>query len=456
VSAVKRGLAIIHGHFYQPPRENPWTGQVDAEASAAPEHDWNARITKESYLPLVSVEIEDGGRKTRIPVYEYLSFDFGPTLLDWMEREARDVYDAVIHADRASANRVGHGNALAMPYHHVILPLASRRDKETEVRWGIQDFQRRFKRHPVGFWLPETAVDRETLEVIAAEGIAFTVLAPHQVAKAPERGLPGSLELDNGRSIAVFVYDGRLSHDVAFGGLQTDPDRWTSVMSQTPPGAIASIAVDGETFGHHHKGADGTLATVLHRLQHAQQVRVSNFAAALGAFPPAQPVELVEPSSWSCAHGVERWRAACGCRIRGDTQQNWRAPLRAAIDWLAAEVHGIYARDGAQLPQGPQSFRDAAGATGAVDGDDNAARLIEMERGVLRAMTSCGWFFDDFAGLEGRQVLRYAAYAIGLAGQESSRLEAGFVQRLGDARSNDPKAGTAVDVFRQTMQPAPS
>jgi alpha-amylase/alpha-mannosidase (GH57 family) len=137
-------------------------GTIDAEPSAAPEHDWNIRITKETYLPLVSVEIVEGGRKIHVPVYEYMSVDFGPTLLDWMEREARHVHDAVIRADRASVKRLGHGNALAMPYHHIIFPLASRRDKETEVRWGIRDFKKRFGRDPAGFWLPETAADRET------------------------------------------------------------------------------------------------------------------------------------------------------------------------------------------------------------------------------------------------------------------------------------------------------
>ena len=456
MSAPHQGLVIIHGHFYQPPRENPWTGQVDVEPNAAPEHDWNARITKETYRPLVAVEIQEGGKKIRVPVYEHVSFDVGPTLLDWMEREARDVYDAVIRADRASVKRLGHGNALAMPYHHIILPLASRRDKETEVRWGIRDFQTRFGRDPVGFWLPETAVDHETLDVLAAEGIAFTVLAPHQVSTAPAGGRPARIDVGAGRSITVFVYDGRLSHDVAFGGLQTDPNRWTDVLDHTPLGAIASIAVDGETFGHHHKGADHTIATVLYRLGHSRKITVSNFAAALAAFRPSETVTLVEPSSWSCAHGVERWRSACGCRIRGDTQHDWRAPLRAAVDWLAAEVHAIYERDGAPLPGGPWQFRDAAGATGTVKGDDNVARLIEMERGVLRAMTSCGWFFDDFAGLEGRQVLRYAAHAIGLAGPESGRLEAGFVEKLGAAKSNDPSAGTAVDLFRQHMEPTPS
>ncbi|HEV8510934.1 MAG TPA: DUF3536 domain-containing protein [Gemmatimonadales bacterium] len=447
MTSAQKGLVVIHGHFYQPPRENPWTGQVDAEPNAAPDHDWNVRVTRETYRPLVLV-------------YQYLSFDFGPTLLDWMEREARDVHDAVIGADRASVKRLGHGNALAMPFHHIILPLASRRDKETEVRWGIDDFRRRFGRDPVGFWLPETAVDRETLDVVAAAGIAFTVLAPHQVSKAPERGLPATIALDGGRSIAVFAYNGGLSHGVAFGGLPTDPNRFTEALSGTPPGAIAAIAVDGETFGHHHKSADQGLATTLGRLQHSDKVQVSNFAAALAAHPPTGTVELVAPTSWSCAHGVERWRSACGCRMdqNAKRQHDWRAPLRAAVDWLAAEVHGIYEREGADLPGGPWAFRDAAGATGPVNGgrDDTAARLVEMERGVLRSMTSCGWFFDDFAGLEGRQVLRYAAHAIALAGPESGRLEAGFVKKLGDAKSNDPNAGSAADLFRQTLQPTPS
>jgi hypothetical protein len=439
------GLVVIHGHFYQPPRENPWTGQVDVEPNAAPDHDWNVRITRETYRPLVQI-------------YEYLSFDFGPTLLDWMEREARDVHDAVIRADRASVKRLGHGNALAMPFHHIILPLASRRDKETEVRWGIADFKRRFGRDPIGFWLPETAVDRETLDVLAAAGIAFTVLAPHQVSRPPERGLPGTIALDNGRSIAVFAYNGRLSNDVAFGGLPTDPDRFTAALSGTPPGAIAAIAVDGETFGHHHKGADQGLAIVLDRLQRSHKVQLTNFSAALAAHPAAHAVNLVEPTSWSCSHGIERWRSACGCRMHFEveSQQDWRAPLHAAVAWLTGEVHAIYGREGRDLPGGPWAFRDAAGAIGSVNGDGHAARLVEMERGVLRAMTSCGWFFDDIAGLEGRQVLRYAAHAMTLAGPESSRLEAGFIEKLGNARSNDPRAGTAADVFRQALQPTPS
>ena len=429
---MSRGLVVIHGHFYQPPRENPWTGQVDAEPSAAPDHDWNVRITREAYEPL-------------IPVYRDLSFDFGPTLLDWMEREAPGVYQTVLRSD--------HGNALASPYHHIILPLATRRDKETEVRWGIADFKRRFSRVPTGLWLPETAVDLETLDVLAAAGIQFTVLAPHQVKRPPERGLPARIALPGGRSIAVFVYDGALSHGVAFGELTTNADRLTEALEHAPANGIASIAVDGETWGHHHKGGDKTLATVLKRLRKSRKVEVTDFASALAAHPPTATVELVERTSWSCAHGIERWRAACGCRIHHDrpSQQEWRTPLRFAVEWLAHEVHQIYDREGRNLPGGPRAFLDAAGGSG-----EPASDLIEMERGVLRAMTSCGWFFDDIAGLEARQVLRYAAHAITLAGPESARLEAGFIEQLGNARSNDPAAGSAADVFRQAFQPTPS
>jgi alpha-amylase/alpha-mannosidase (GH57 family) len=445
MTSPRKGLAVIHGHFYQPPRENPWTGLVDAEPSAAPDHDWNARITREAYRPLAAV-------------YEYLSFDFGPTLLEWMDREASDVPAAVVSADGASRHRLGHGNALAMPYHHIILPLASRRDKETEVRWGIADFRRRFRRDPTGFWLPETAVDRETLDVLAKEGIAFTVLAPHQVSRAPRDGHPVRIELGSGGSIAVFTYDGARSHEIAFGDLQSNAERWILAAKQIEPGRIEAVAVDGETFGHHHKAGVRGIAETVARLRELPNVELTNFAAALAKYPPTESVELVERTSWSCAHGIERWRAACGCRIHHDrpSQQDWRAPLRAAIDWLAGEIHTLYERDGRDLPGGPWAFRDAAGATGPVNGDAEAQRLIEMERGVLRAMTSCGWFFDDIAGLEGRQVLRYAAHAITLAGAESGRLEAGFIEKLGDARSNDPAAGSAADVFRQMLQPAPS
>jgi hypothetical protein len=369
-------------------------------------------------------------------VFEHLSFNFGPTLLDWMERDAPAVYRQVLAADRASVRSVGHGNALAMPYHHVILPLLGRRDKETEVRWGIADFVRRFGRRPDGMWLPETAVDLETLDVLAAQGIGFTLLAPHQVTRPPANGMPGWVRVRSGRQIAVLVYDGARSHDVAFGGALREVDRWGRELASTPAGAISIIAVDGETFGHHHTGGDRALATVLQRLSDGPGARIRNLAHALAAHPALEDLELVAPSSWSCTHGIERWRADCGCRVdpSGTASQQWRAPLRAAVDWLGHEIHALYQQQGAALPGGPWVFRDAAGGAGPVPGADPAAtRLVEMERGALRAQTSCGWFFDEVDGLEVRRVLRYAAYTIGLTGPEAPRLEAGFSERLGPA-----------------------
>jgi hypothetical protein len=448
---------VIHAHFYQPPRENPWSGVVEREPTAAPDHDWNVRITRECYAPLSSIRVgTDESDPLRLDAYNFLSYDVGPTLLEWMEREAPATYEAMLHGDRHSRERLGHGNAMAMPYHHVILPLSSRRDKETEVRWGLADFRRRFGREPAGLWLPETAVDEETLDVLAAQGVAFTVLAPHQVRRPPAHGLPGRVRTSGGRSIAVFLYDGPLSHGVAFGALLKDSARWEKDLLANRSARVVSIATDGETYGHHHRFGDLALGAMLYGLAARRGVRVENFASVLAAHPPLEEVELLAPTSWSCVHGVERWRADCGCRLAldGSTQQRWRAPLRAAMDWLVGEVHARYEREGAALPGGPWAFRDAVGATGPVTGtEEHLARAVEMERSALRGLTSCGWFFDDFAGLEGRQVLRYAARAIALAGEEAPRLEDGFLARLDSAVSNDRAVGTAVDFYRRTIKP---
>jgi hypothetical protein len=434
---------VIHAHLYQPPREDPVTGTVPREPSAAPDHDWNARITRECYAPLVSIPIGGGQHDPeRVAAYNFLSFDVGPTLLAWLEREAPAVVEAMVHGDRAGLRRTGHGNALAMPYHHVILPLCSRRDQETEVRWGIADFRRVFGRDPEGLWLPETAVDETTLDVLACAGIAFTIVAPHQVQGAPPDGRPVRVRTLSGRSIALFAYDGRRSHDVAFGRALTDAVAWRHDLLADAARRVVCLAMDGETFGHHHRFGDLALGALIHGLARARGVRVENPAAALAALPPETEATLVAPTSWSCAHGVERWRAACGCHFREGTQQAWRAPLRAAMDWLVAEVHAIHERDGAALPGGPWAFRDAVGAAGPVTPPE-AERLIEMERAALAALTSCGWFFDDIAGLEGRQVLRYAARAIQLAGADAERLDAGFLDRLDGAVSNDGRVGDA-------------
>src|SRR5213595_3227214 len=407
---------VIHGHFYQPPRDDPWLGAIPREASAAPYHDWNERIERESYAPVAASLAS-------------LSFDFGPTLLAWMERHAAATYGAVLAADRAGvAAHAGHGNAIAMPYHHTILPLSSRRDKETEVRWGIADFRRRFGREPEGMWLPETAVDDETLDVLAGEGIRFTILAPHQVERVPAGGLPGWYRTSGGRRIALFIYDGAISHDVAFGPLVRDANAWIERLT-AGSNQLVAVATDGETYGHHHKHGDAVLARVLETLRRRGDVRVESFGTFLARQEPEEDVRLVAPSSWSCPHGVERWRAECGCRAAPERglHQRWRAPLRAALDWLATELRAPFERDGRPMPR-------------------------ELECHALRMFTSCGWFFDDIAGIESVIVLRSAARAIELSGPDAPRLEAGLLERLALAPSNDPTVGSGRELYLQQVK----
>jgi len=500
---------IVHGHFYQPPREDPFLDEVEAEPSAAPFHDWNQRIERECYRAVVAARVaaSDGRIERLVNTLESISFNFGPTLLEWMEREARSTYEAILAADAESARLSGgHGNAIAQPYHHTILPLATRRDKRTEVRWGMADFRRRFRREPEGMWLPETAVDLETLEVLAEEGIRFTIVAPHQVAKAPGGGRPGLCRLTGGKSIALFVYRGDSSHAVAFGGALHDGVAWGRALAEaavlldaptvaaadtpearrrarrsTPPASTAparetllSIATDGETYGHHHTFGEMALARALDEL-HARGVRVENFGSFLARNPAADEVELVAPTSWSCAHGVGRWKEDCGCRIDGRRypSQAWRTPLREGLDDLATALHEIYEREAIRFFSDPWEVRDAYGAVVASDAvalerftsgaakdaltDEDRARareLLELERDALRMFTSCGWFFDDIAGIEPRQDLRYAARAISLAGPAATPAEAAFMEILAGAVSNDRTAGTGRDIYLRHARPA--
>ena len=472
---------VIHGHFYQPPREDPGLDEVEAEPSAAPFHDWNQRIERECYRAVAAARLyaPDGRIARIVNTLASISFDFGPTLLDWLEREAPGTYAGVLEADRLSRERYdGHGNAMAAPYHHTILPLASRRDKVTEVRWGIADFRRRFGREPAGMWLPETAVDPDTLDVIAAEGIRFTILAPHQVEQQPAGGFPGWYRTPGGRSIALCVYDGPISHDVAFGPLLRDAAVWAERLLAKEPGGttrrLVAVATDGETYGHHHRFGEVALAWLLRELERQREVRVENFAAFLARHPPEQEVKLVAPTSWSCPHGVERWRADCGCRLAPEraTQQRWRAPLRDALDWLAGRLHARFEEEGGALLTDPWAARDAYGAVVSCDGasiarfaaaharrpDDagagiRARELLELERNALRMFTSCGWFFDDIAGIEAVQILRYAARAIELAGADASPLEAGLLERLARADANEPGAGSGRDIYLNRVKP---
>lgn len=476
---------VVHGHFYQPPRENPWTGVVEREPTAAPFHDWNQRIERECYAPVASARVlgPDGNVAHRDNLYAAMSFDVGPTLFEWLETSAPATYAAILEADRISAARLGHGNAIAMPYHHTILPLASRRDKVTEVRWGIADFRRRFEREPEGMWLPETAADEETLEVLAEEGIRFTVLAPHQVESRTSHGLPLRFRAGRGREIALCIYDSVLSGDIAFGRLLTDgallarrlaPAAPPSASAPTDAVALTAAAMDGETFGHHHRFGEMALARAFRIVAEREDVRIENFASFLARNPPREDAVVVSPSSWSCSHGIERWRSECGCRMTPgkSTSQAWRGSLRDALEWLAGELHEIFAREGRDLfSDDPWRVRDRYGevmglpeaaarafAAGSSKPPTDVARmvraaeLLELERGALRMFTSCAWFFDDLARIETIQVLRYAAFAIELSG-DAARLEAGLLERIRDAKSNDPAEGTGREIWLTKVKP---
>lgn len=476
MSAGVTHSVVVHGHFYQPPRANPWSGVVDREPTAAPFHDWNQRIDSECYAPMASARVlgPDGTVAHYDNLYAAMSFDIGPTLFEWMETNAPATYAAILDADRVSAARLGHGNAIAMPYHHTILPLASRRDKVTEVRWGIADFRRRFGRDPEGMWLPETAVDEDTLEVLAQAGILFTVLAPHQVERRSTSGLPLRFPAGGGREIALCIYDGVLSGDIAFGRLLTDGALLAERLAPADDASITAAVVDGETFGHHHHFGEMALARALRIVAGNDDVRIENFASFLARNSPQDDAVLVSPSSWSCSHGVERWRSECGCRLTSGvpTSQAWRSSLRGALEWLSGELHEIFEREGQDIfAAAPWLVRDRYGelmgspeavarafVTGSVRPPANVARieraaaLLELERGALRMFTSCAWFFDDLARIETIQVLRYAAFAIELSG-DSARLETGLLARIGDATSNDPAEGTGRDIWRTKVKP---
>ncbi len=483
---------IVHQHLYQPPREDPWLEVVHAEPSAAPDHDWNTRINRECYARLAQAEAHrrdaravarDPDARTGISrvvnLYAWCSFDAGATLCEWLDGEAPQTLRAMQEGDAASVRRWGHGNAIAAPYHHVILPLASPRERRTEIRWGLRDFRRRFGRDAEGIWLPECAADDETLDAVAAEGVRFTILAPYQVHGHDGSGMPVRWTGASGRSLTIVPYDGSLAGDVAFGGLlrnaQALAQRFTPYRDQsleTP--RCTTLATDGETFGHHHKAGDSTLLEALSLVAHHSSTRVTTAAALVANHPPTREVTLVSPSAWSCAHGVERWRSNCGCRLDGSKPplQQWRGPFRAALERLAAHAHEVYEREGRALFAGDVwDVRDAYGDVVARDGDtlaefarrvaregsDEAAlqrvrELLELQRATLRLFTSCAWFFDEVDRIEVRQVLRYAARCLELSGA-AARLTPEFVQWLALATNGLPGAPSASDVFVREAMP---
>jgi alpha-amylase/alpha-mannosidase (GH57 family) len=476
---------VIHGHFYQPPRENPWTDTVPAEPSAAPAHDWNQRIAAECYRPngWARVVDESGRLVAIVNNYAHLSFDVGPTLCAWLAEHRPEVLERMVDGDRKG------GGAMAQAYSHMILPLATERDVRTQVRWGLADFAARFGRGAEGMWLPEAAVDDAVLAVLADEGVRFTILAPGQVAAVRPLGDPSAgweavdaSSLDttvtyrwchpdgSGRGVDLVVYDGGISHDLAFGlgGLSSQAlvDR---VVAAAPRGGLVAVATDGETFGHHHHFAERGIAYAVAVEAPRRRVAVVTAAEALLAVPPAAEA-AVRRSAWSCAHGVERWAADCGCSTGGAPgwDQRWRAPLRAALDLLRDAAAEVFDRRGAAVLAEPWAARDAYGEVvcGATSVDRFAAvhvtgdlvealTLLECQRHAMAMYTSCGWFFSDLAGLETVQVLRHAARVMDHLrelGEEPP--EAAFLDVLGTAASNLPAEGDGRSVWERHVVPA--
>ena len=514
----------IHGHFYQPPRENPWIEEVEVEDSAYPYHDWNARVTAECYAPNAASRILDA-KKNIIDIvnnYASISFNFGPTLLMWLEHNDPLVYSAILDADKESMKRFsGHGSAIAQVYNHLIMPLADSRDKRTQVIWGIKDFVHRFGRQPEGMWLSETAVDVETLEILAEQGILFTILSPAQASRIRrisdtrwidmrqetlDCSMPYICPLPGGKTIAIFFYDDSISQELAFGTLLENGEVYANRMIRyfsqyQKESGLLSVVSDGETYGHHHRFADMALAYALYDIQEKKPASITIFGEYLARHPPTCQVEIKENTSWSCPHGIERWRSDCGCCTQGTTiqdtevhprgpsrmpetavqkkgcnllwRQDWRGPFRDAQDWLRNELIPIYetqmngyvsdpwkARDdyisivlNRSMETREQFFSKHALRPLSADEKSHVLKLLEMQRHAMLMYTSCGWFFDDISGIESIQVMRYACRAMQLAREVAGiNPEPGYVSSLSNAKSNIPRHQDGAAIYLNYVQ----
>jgi alpha-amylase/alpha-mannosidase (GH57 family) len=498
----EKKYVCIHAHFYQPPRENPWTEEIEREDSAAPYHDWNQRINLECYRANTAARLVDNQNRILdlMNNYRYLSFNFGPTLMQWLERHDPWVYQTILEADRQSLDeRGGHGNAIAQVYNHIIMPLANQRDKLTQIRWGIHDFERRFGRRPEGMWLAETAVDRATLLLLAEAGIKFTILSPHQAArwrfrKGDTRWRDAAdATIPNGRAyryycggrkyIHIFFYDSALAHGVAFDRLLEHSSRLLEQIDRTwslrdPLSGepwLVNVATDGESYGHHFKFGDMALASAFEELKRNTSAEIVNYGWFLSRFPVVAEVEIFERTAWSCAHGLGRWSSDCGCHLGGEPgwTQKWRAPLRKALEYVRDSLAVHFETQMAKLCADPWGARD-----GYIDlildrknhlapflekhlrggsRSSNVSRfleLLEMQRLSLLMFTSCGWFFDEISQLEPVLILKYAAMAIRLAEKTGSPpLGREFLRLLELAPSNLPEYGNGAKVFLREVVP---
>lgn len=507
---MKDAFVTIHGHFYQPPRENPWLDVIEQEESAFPYHDWNERIASECYRPNAHARIVDGRGKILniINNYSYISFNFGPTLFRWLEKNFPLAYQRILEADRESLKRLGHGNAIAQVYNHIIMPLANERDKETEVLWGIADFEKRFGRRPEALWLPEAAVNDPTLRILVKQGMKFLILSPFQALRARPLGSTRWIDVSQGRIdptqpyrcfikdesgkkrsdrfINIFFYDGAISREVSFGDILRDGnifcDRLMKAYQPTKKRSqLIHIATDGETYGHHKKFGDMALAYTLHKCLSSQGLEVINYGAFLNKFPPTYEVEIDEGpkgegTSWSCSHGVGRWEEDCGCSTggQGGWNQKWRKPLRDALNFLRDELSLIFEREGEKVFKDPwearngyiqvildrsseniHGFFEKFGLSNLQERERiKGLQLLETQKHALQMFTSCGWFFNDISGIETILILQHASRALHLAeGLFNPEVEDEFLERLSRARSNLPEMGDGRQIYQRLVKP---
>lgn len=489
----------IHGHFYQPPRENPWLNQVEIQDSAYPYHDWNERINAECYARNSASRILDTDSRIVDIVNNYskISFNFGPTLLSWMEEKAPDIYQKILEADRISReNFSGHGSSLAQAFNHTIMPLTNIRDRITQVKWGIANFETRFGRMPEGMWCGETAMDNDTLEILADHGIKFTILSPYQAKRVrpadeeewtdvvggkidPRRGY--SCKLSSGKDIAIFFYDGPVSQGIAFEGLLNSGEEFAGRLMQgfldEDRPQLMNIATDGETYGHHHQYGEMALSYCLHHIAAEDLAQITIYGEFLEKYPPEYEVEIIENTSWSCYHGVERWRSNCGCSsgMNGRWNQEWRGPLRVALDWLRDELVQPYENAMKKYHDHPWQLRNEYVELIINRARENVElffvekfskelkdvekvevlKLLEMQYHTMLMYTSCGWFFDEVTGIETMQDIAYAGRAIQLAEEVlNARLEEEFIRLLENAKSNIPKYQNAGWAYKHFIQPS--
>ncbi len=496
-------FVCIHGHFYQPPRENPWLEEIEQQDTAYPYHDWNERVTAECYAPNSASRILDA-QKRILEIsnnYSKISFNFGPTLLSWLEKYQPELYQSILQADQESQKKFsGHGSAIAQCYNHMIMPLANTRDQETQVIWGIKDFESRFKRTPKGMWLPETAVNIETLEILSKHNIQFTILASRQASKVKkineehwedvsgsriDHQKPYLCRLPSGRSMILFFYDGNIAQDVAFGGLlrsgEDFANRLRGVFPQDGSGEknnrLVHIATDGETYGHHHQFGDMALAYCLKYIEKNQLAKLTIYEEFLKKHPVTDEVQIIENSSWSCVHGIERWRSDCGCRIaeKPGWNQGWRSPLRKSLDWLRDELIPLYEKEMRLYFQDPWQVRNGyisvilnrsqkqidqlleqfSKKTFSQEDKIKILKNLEMQRHAMLMYTSCGWFFDEISGIETIQIMQYSARSIQLARELTGvDLENAFLERLKSATSNLAKLKNGQQVYQEYVKPA--